>query len=75
MKKMKTFENMITTQMMMKSPPYKKQAVSDKADLVNSELLLRHRVLCHLVHYTPGGGGVDGDDDADNMTMLTMMTP
>ena len=58
MKKMKTFENM--TQMMIKSPPYKKQAVSDKADLVNSELLLRHRVLCHLVHYTPGGGGGGG---------------
>ena len=56
------------SQMMIKSPPYKKEAVSDKADLVNSEVLLRHRVLCHLVHYTPGGGGggVDGDDDADN---------
>ena len=51
----------------IQSPPYEKQTVGDKSNLDNSELLLRHRVLRHLVHYYPGDGGAGdgGSDDGD----------
>ena len=49
--------------------PDKKKAVGYEANFIDSELLLRHRVLRHLVHNAPGScdhGGDDGgggDDD------------
>ena len=50
----------------IEKPPYEKQTVGDKSNLVNCELLLRHRVLRHLVHYAPGDGDGDAGDGGGN---------
>ena len=55
--------------------PDQKKAVCYEANFIHGELLLRDRVLRHLVHDAPGrcdhggavgGGGDDGDDDGDD---------
>ena len=52
--------------------PDKKKTVRNEANFIYGELLLRDRVLRHLVHNAPGGcdhggagggAGDDGDDD------------
>ena len=56
---------MFSIKIITTNQPDEEEAVGDKTNFINGELLLRHRVLRHLVHDAPGGGEGEADVDDD----------